>query len=92
VARHFGDLVAAHPGSDEEKAAWMFRRTLTRPPQLSETQKLVAFLQTQRQRLMTGELNAEQLAPGEKKNAVERAAWFTVARVVLNLDEAITKN
>ena len=92
VAQHFGKLAAARPGTDSEKAAWMFRRALTRPPQASETQKLVDFIQKQRQRLTNGELKAEVLAPKGTENPVESAVWFTAARALLNLDEAITKN
>lgn len=92
AARNFAGLVAEYPGTDEQKATWMFRRALTRPPRQAEVEKLLAFVRTQRQRLSAGELKADELAPGVNENALERAAWFTAARAVLNLDESITKN
>ena len=92
AAQHLGDLAAAQPGGDREKCAFILRRALTRPPQPSELEKLVAFAEAQRARLKSGELKATDLAPGGKGDATERATWMTVARAVLNLDETITKN
>ncbi len=92
AARQLGALAAAQPGDDEAKARFLFRRALTRPPQQVETEKLISFLHAQRARLKTGELKATDLAGEGKGESVERAAWSTVARAVLNLDETITKN
>ena len=92
AAQHLGDLAAAQKGDDQEKAAFILRRALTRPAQPAELEKLVAFVQAQRERLKSGELKAADLAPGGPGDATERAAWMTVARAVLNLDETITKN
>ena len=60
---------------------------------------MLNFVQTQRQRCQTGELNAAELAgvtavvskpmPAE---LIERAAWASLARGLLSLDEAITRN
>jgi hypothetical protein len=49
---------------------------------------VAAMLDKQRKRLRSGELNAVELV-GER--SVELAAWTAVSRVLLNLDEAITK-
>jgi hypothetical protein len=37
------------------------------------------------------ELNATKIAGGGDGDVTERAAWTAAARVVLNLDEAVTK-
>ncbi len=91
AAQKLGALTVAQKGDDEAKVRFAFRRALTRPPQKAELEKLVTFLQAQRARLKSGELKAADLADEGKGDAVERAAWSTVARVVLNLDETITK-
>jgi hypothetical protein len=70
----------------------LFRRCLTRPPTADERGKLIQFYQAQLARFASGELQAVELLEtkeGEKLN--EQAAWTTVARVLLNLDETITK-
>jgi len=92
VAQKLGALVAAAPGDDGEKAALLFRRVLTRPPTTGESEKLLKFLATQRGRITAGELKADSLAGQAGSDASDRAAWTATARVVLNLDEAITKN
>jgi hypothetical protein len=70
----------------------MFRRCLTRAPRPDELDRLVSFHEKQLARFSSGELNAGEIlgdSDGEQKN--ETAAWTTVARVLLNLDETITK-
>ena len=55
---------------------------------------LLEFQATQQKRLEAGELNAKMfLDPdaGEAEQMAERASWVMVARAVMNLDEAITK-
>lgn len=78
------------------RARELYRRCIIRPPEPEEIQAIVAFFERQTKRFQSGELNAAETI-GEKgitddKNAVELAAWTTVARVLLNLDETITKD
>ncbi|MCB9941886.1 MAG: PSD1 domain-containing protein [Planctomycetaceae bacterium] len=80
--------------SKEEGATEIFRRFLTRPPGGDEVALLLEFQATQQKRLEAGELNAKMfLDPdaGEAEQMAERASWVMVARAVMNLDEAITK-
>lgn len=71
---------------------WMFRRCLTRPPTADELPRLLAFLERQQGRLAAGELKAEEIMGGrEGEKLEEQAAWTAVARVLMNLDETITK-
>ena len=91
AAQKLGALTAEQSGGDERKAEFVFRRALTREPAAKEKAKLVAFLHVQRERLKSGELKAVDLAGDGKGDVMERAAWTTVARAVLNLDEMINK-
>jgi len=90
AAQALGTTIAAHPGTPEEKLRFGFMRCLSRPPAPAETARLLAFRQAQSQRLESGDLKLAQLMP--TGSTIEQASWMTVARVLLNLDETITKN
>ncbi|MES2660711.1 MAG: PSD1 and planctomycete cytochrome C domain-containing protein [Verrucomicrobiota bacterium] len=89
-AQALGKRIAAHPGTPAEKAIYAFQRCLTRPPASVEIEKLTAFHTAQLKRVGSGELKPEALMP--KNSTAEETAWMTVARILLNLDETITKN
>ena len=91
AAQALGSRVAAHPGSPEEKAAFLFRRVVTRPPEKSEVAALTRFYATQKARLETHELDPKTLAAPAPGDPTDRAAWTLLARAVLNLDEAFVK-
>lgn len=91
AAQALGRMVAARPGTTEDRAAYLFRRCVTRPPTAGELEMLVKFYSSQKQRFANKELDAATVAgPGEGEPA-NRAAWTALARSVLNLDEAIVK-
>ncbi len=97
AAQNCGRLLAARDGTDDVRIVYAVRRVLTRPPTDGELSELAAFLTLQRQRLAGGELDAAQIAGGSvedvpREQVVERAAWTTLARALLCLDEAITRN
>lgn len=85
--------------SDVERINFAFRRALSRPPTDSERKELLSLLEKQQQHISEGWINASELATG--KSAVEKlpanttptqlAAYTVVSRVLLNLDETITK-
>lgn len=75
--------------SDASRIAYVFRRCVAREPMASETETLRSFLEKQRQRIAGGQLNPAQLLEGEPD--AELAAWTLAARVLLNLDETITR-
>ena len=87
-------------GSDGERLTYAFRRCLTRVPNQAEKGELLELLTRQRARLAQGWVNPWDIAgfdqelradlPGDA-TPVQLAAWTTVARVLLNLDETITK-
>ncbi|MGH9800943.1 MAG: DUF1553 domain-containing protein, partial [Blastocatellia bacterium] len=86
--------------TDEQRLTFAFRRVLARRPSAAELGELLALKTRQQQRFAGGELNPWNLATNDPdkpfalpKGATmdELAAWTAVSRVLLNLDEAITK-
>ncbi|MFN3651552.1 MAG: PSD1 and planctomycete cytochrome C domain-containing protein [Armatimonadota bacterium] len=92
ASQALGRDLAKREGSVEERARYLFRRCVVRPPDAEELAQIVAFYQAQKARLAKGELKAETIAgPGEGE-AAERAAWTLTARALLNVDEVVTRN
>ena len=91
AAQALGRLIAARNEPAETKAAYLFRRCLTRPPTPGELMKLAAFYHSQKKRLEAKELNSETIAGKGEGDVIDRAAWTATARAVLNLDESITR-
>ena len=92
-ARALGRWATEQEGGVDALVGRVFRRCVTRPPSDGERAKLAGFYQTQLDRFAKGELKAEEFAGKDKSKMLnEQAAWTTVARAVLNLDETITKN
>jgi len=85
--------------TDAERLSYAFRRCVARKPSGEETAQLLAFMNKQSNRLKEGWLSAHELAgshisPKELPQGVtpvQVAAWTAVSRVLLNLDETITK-
>ncbi len=86
--------------TDADRIAYAFRRTLSRPPTTDEKQELLSLLDKETTRIGAGWVNSYELATG--KNALptklpagttptQLAAYTVVSRVLLNLDETITK-
>jgi hypothetical protein len=92
AAQTLGRELAGRPGDDTDRVAYLFRRCLTRPPTPEEAADLLVFLQAQRERCRHKDLDAPALAGGAAAgDPAEQAAWAALARALLNLDEAITK-
>jgi len=90
AAQALGNTTAGIKGDDAKKAEFLQRQILTRPAQQDEVAQLTSFYQAQRERLQKKEVSAE--AVGGKGSSDEAAAWTLVARVLLNLDETVTKH
>jgi hypothetical protein len=91
-SRALGKLAAELSGSPDGRVNSLFRRCLTRPPTEPERERLVHFYETQLDRFNRGELSAAAiLGHTEAKHPNDQAAWTALARVLLNLDETITK-
>ena len=91
TARQFGRRLADATGSDSELVGDAFRRILTRPPSSDELKLLTQFVTTQRERVMSGELDAKAISQSETDNR-EHAVWTLLVRALLSVDEAITRN
>jgi hypothetical protein len=91
AAQELGRQSADRSRSVEDRVKRLFRRVLTRPPTKEETVMLVRFFHAQRDRFDRKELDAAAVAGAGKGDVNERASWTVLARVLFNLDEAITK-
>jgi hypothetical protein len=91
AAQEMGRQAVRMPGSAADKVKVMFERVLTRPPSGEEVVLLLKFLDVQRSRFEKKELDAAAVAGTGEGDVNERAAWTALARVLFNLDEAITK-
>jgi hypothetical protein len=90
-ARELGRQLAEDKHPVEDRVIKLFRRILTRPPSAEEVATLVRFFHSQKERFEGKELDAAAVAGAASPDAAERAAWAALARVLFNLDEAITK-
>jgi hypothetical protein len=86
--------------SDSERVTYAFRRCLSRNPTQKEVNSLLSLLHKQVERFRNVPLAARDLVADKAENrshlppgntADQLAAWAIVSRVLLNLDETITK-
>jgi hypothetical protein len=78
---------------------YAFRRVLGRTPTAGERKVLLGLLEAQARRITEGRLDARELAGGAvvppisspSVSTAQLAAYTVVSRVLLNLDETITK-
>ncbi|MCY3007055.1 MAG: PSD1 and planctomycete cytochrome C domain-containing protein [Planctomycetota bacterium] len=87
-------------GSDPERIDRAYQLATSRSATDQEKAELLKFLEQQRKRLAEGWLNPREILtgdPGKLKdlpqgtNPQDAAAWTLVARVILNLDETLSK-
>jgi hypothetical protein len=87
-------LVTSTAESDSQRIELLTRICLSRDPTLEESQLLQDLTATQRQVFATGAATATQIA-GERappgSDIAELATWVVACRVVMNLDEFITR-
>ncbi len=87
-------LAEAPSPSDDERLRYAFSLCLARSPTAAEMASLSKFLAGQRAAFAAARDAADQVAPQRRPAdmpAGEAAAWTCVARVLLNLDEFITR-
>ncbi len=86
--------------TDADRVTYAFRRALSRPPNTDERNELLALLDKEKQRIAEGWVSPLQLASGKDEKPTDLpagatptqlAAYTVVSRVLLNLDETITK-
>jgi len=100
-AQALGKQTLAHGGaSDEERLKFAFRRVVSRAPTAEEVATLRTMLEKQKKRIADGWLSPLDIATSDGKlpsdlpsgtTPTQLAAYTLVARVLLNLDETITK-
>lgn len=83
-----------------QKVKYLFATAVSREPSPRETELILKLWNTERERFASGELNPWDLAARnpqqppalpEGVTAADLAAWTAVSRVILNLDETITR-
>jgi len=86
--------------SDSQRITYAFRRALARTPTDAECTELLSLLDKERARFAQGWLNPNELTAGRTEppkdlpkgvTPTQWAAYTVVSRVLLNLDETITK-
>jgi len=86
--------------SEKDRLTFAFRRCVSRPPSEWEMKTLLALYEKQVARFSAPDAKPWELAANdpqsppalpEKATAAQLAAWTAVSRVLLNLDETITK-
>ena len=87
--------------TDAERAALAFQLCTARAPKAAEMDEILTLLKSRQVRVAEGWVSAKDLAFADAKKMPElpagvtpaqAAAWTVVARVLLNLDETVTKN
>ena len=97
AARLMAERALTETTAPRQRLAWMFRLVLARTPSEAEQDVLLKSLAAQLETFKTKSDDAKRLlAIGERRNnpklkPEELAAYATVASLILNLDEAITK-
>jgi Protein of unknown function (DUF1553) len=98
------EILESTASTDDQRLRSGFKRCVSRDPRQDELKVLQQFLTQQRERfardganpwpLLADDETSKQKIAGELsagKTAADLAAWTAVARVILNLDETITK-
>jgi hypothetical protein len=87
-----------HEGNDAERIRYGFRRCLGRLPEAREMSQLTSLLRREEDYVKDGWVDTAALGDKDRKvsppkgtTPTELAAYTVVARVLLNLDETITK-
>jgi hypothetical protein len=98
-SRVFAARILREGGDDDNtRIRWAWRQVLSRLPEERETAAIAKFYQACRKQFTDDPAAAKKLlsvgqAPRpENVNAVDLAAWTSVARILFNLDELITRD
>lgn len=97
ASRKLAERVVKSSDKDESRLTQLYRLVLCRDPHAAESATLLPLLGKTRERFQAAPEKAKQLLQigasprDEKLDPAELAAWTTLCSLVLNLDEAITK-
>ncbi|MBS0203811.1 MAG: PSD1 domain-containing protein [Planctomycetes bacterium] len=87
-------VLTSPPGDDSHRLILACELCLSRDPGSTELSRLRDYVQQQRARFTSDEKSAAEFAPQSlpsQISTVEAATWTAVARVLMNLDEFITR-
>jgi len=99
-ARNLALITLNEATGDRERLNWAFRRCLSRPPTGDEQNVLLGLLSKEKARFAQPGADPWQLAANDPQKPpvlpqdatpADLAAWTVVSRVLLNLDETVTK-
>lgn len=97
ASRAFAQRILDSHREDRARLDWAFRQTVSRPPRSEEISVLLSLLAKHRQEYSKDQSAAQQLVavgdwPRPQHVSVdELAAWTSVARVLLNLHETLSR-
>jgi hypothetical protein len=98
AARAFGARIVKEGGADaKQRITWAYRQAIGRAPRADELQVTTELLEKHTELFTKETESAGKLvkignsAPPDGVSASELAAWTSVARVILNLHETITR-
>ena len=92
MARALGQRAFQHGTSDRDRIGFAFRLCFARTAESSELDRLAEYVAQQRLYFASAPENARKLAGDSPIKPVEdAAAWTALSRVLLNLDEFITR-
>jgi mono/diheme cytochrome c family protein len=87
--------------SDRDRADYAFKLCVCRTPTAAERDEVMSLYQSQRRRLADGWISSRAITTGSHEalpdlpkgvSPTDAAAWTIVGRVLLNLDETLTKS
>lgn len=85
-------VMTSGPTDDVAKVEYAFKLCTSRSPEADERDRLTELLKSERTAFAQAPNEAKELVGAkEKLDSVQLAAWMTVSRVLLNLDETITR-
>jgi hypothetical protein len=81
------------PEQQEQRIDYAFELCVSRKPSASETRRIMQYYAQQKQLLEKDPKASESMQPFRPQgvDALDAAAWVGVSRVLLNLDEFITR-
>jgi hypothetical protein len=99
AARVFAErIVNCEATDDGQRLVWAFQQIFSRAPNPRESEVLLSLLARQRVVYQDDPMAAEQLLaiglqpPDDVPNHLELAAWTSVSRALMNVNEAIMRN
>ena len=89
-------VLAQSSAGEDQRMIHAFRYCMSRPPSNYELTRLLSFLHQQRESFQTDVKSMRDVLPAgttaHGESEATCAAWVAVSRVLMNLDEFVTRN